>query len=69
MMSKKVLKSIEIEKSFSTTWSGLQWTVLAIYERKFLWFHWDERVAIVGPLTRKEEAKRCAKRLRKTHNL
>lgn len=65
----KKLKAVEIEKTFSTTWVGLRWTVLAIYERKFLWFHWDESVTIAGPFSSKEEAKKCAKQLRKKHNL
>lgn len=68
-MIKKTLKEIRVEKTWSTMWSGLQWTVLVTYEKRLGFIHWSETVEMAGPFVEKHEAKAIAKRLRKKYSL
>lgn len=70
MFIKKKLVEVFIDRCWSTTWSGLQWTVHARYEyRLFGFIKWSESNQMAGPFSCKQEAKQAAKRLRQKHHL
>lgn len=67
---KKKLVKVTVERCWSTTWSGLQWTVHAHYEKRLLGFiKWTDTFQMTGPFNNKQDAKRVAKNLRYKHNL
>lgn len=62
------LVNIYVELTWSTTWERSHYTVLALYEKRLLGFiKWGEVCQMGGPFNNKQEAKQCAKRLRKMH--
>lgn len=65
----KVIKVI-VERTWSTTWNGLRWTVLVHYEKRLFGFiKWDDMCQVAGPFDNKQDAKRVAKHLRSKYNL
>lgn len=60
------LVNVYVELTWSTAWHRPHYTVLALYEKRLLGFiKWSEGCQMAGPFDNKQEAKQCAKRLRK----
>lgn len=68
-MIKKVLKEIRVDKTWSTEWAGLRFTVVATFEKRLWFIHWHETFELAGPFNNKQEDKAAAKRLRKRYQL
>lgn len=66
---KKKLIDVEVQHCWSTEWYGFKWCVHAIFRKTFLWFSWNETYEFVGPFRTKQDAKKCAKNLRRKHGL
>lgn len=65
LFSKKLV-DICVELTWSSTWKCSHYTVLAHYEKRLFGFiKWGEFYQMAGPFNNKQEAKQCAKRLRK----
>ena len=62
-------KDAEVQHCWSTEWYGLKWCVHAIFRKTFLWFSWNESYEFAGPFRTKQDAKKCAKNLRRKHCL
>lgn len=67
---KKKIIEVIVERTWSTTWNGLRWTVLVHYQKcLFSFIKWDDMCQIAGPFDNKQDAKRVAKHLRNKYNL
>lgn len=66
---KKKCIDVEVQHCCSTEWYGLKWCVLATFRKTFLWFSWNESYEMAGPFRIKQDAKKCAKNLRREYGL
>lgn len=66
---KKVI-GVDVERTSSTIWNGLRWTVIVRYQKCLFGFlKWEDMCLVSDPFDNKQDAKRVAKHLRNKYNL
>lgn len=68
-LAKRSHVSSKIIYAFEDGRCGLKWCVHATFRKTFLRFSWNESYEFAGPFRTKQDAKKCAKNLRRKHGL